>query len=193
MISEEWCIDILYEVLRQKAHLSIRNNSYSEALEEDDIVLLEKYVPILFNTYSKLEKLENVISEFVKLCYLYRREFYNSLISVEDGKVTTIREMTQIFYDNSPIPNKKKTRDMQIESFKKHLNAIYSFLGGSRFGTAKGKEFKKQLQEVCDNVDEYIPKRTKVTISTKPIKDYLLSLNLKGKSLTIGEFIKAIK
>jgi len=192
MISDGLCTDILQEVLREKAHLSINDKSYNEAFEEVDIVPLEKYVPILFNTYSKFEKLENVISEFVKLYYLYRREFYNSIIT-EDGKVITIRKLTQIFYDNSPIPNKNKTRDIEIESFKKHLNAIYSFLGGSRFGTVKGHEFKKQLQEVCANADEYIPKRTKVTISTKPIKDYLLSLNLKDKSLTIDEFIKAIK
>ena len=192
MISEEVCTDILYEVLRKKAHLSITNSSYNEAFEEADIVPLEKYVPILFNTYSKFEKLENVISEFIKLYYLYRREFYNN-ITAEDGTVITLRKLEQIFYDNSPIPNKKKTRDIEIESFRKHLNTIYSFLGGSRFGTAKGQEFKKQLQEVCDNADEYIPKRTKVTISTKPIKDYLISLDLKGKSLMIDEFIKAIK
>lgn len=194
MISDEYIIDTInYQVLQQKAHLTINNILYSDRLEIGDIELLEKYAPRLFNTYKNIEELEDVLSEFVKLYYLYRREFYNSLTAVEDGKKTTLSQLEQIFYDNSPIPNKKKTRDKQIESFKKHLNMVYNFLGGSRFGTEKGNKFKKQLKEICDNADEYIPKRTKVTTSTKPIKDYLLSLKLIGKSSTIDEFIKKLE
>jgi len=193
MISDEYIKDTLnYQVLTQKAHLSINNNSYSEKLATEDKDLLEEYAPKLFNTYENIKELENVLSEFVKLYYLYRREFYNC-IKIEDSKIVTLKQLEQMFYDNSPIPYKKETRDKKIESFKTHLNTLYNFLGGSRFGTEKGNKFKKQLQEIYDNADEYIPKRTKVTISTKPIKDYLLSLNLKNKSSTIHEFINTIK
>jgi len=191
MISDEDCIetmryDIMYEP-RDKEKMP--NTTYEDWLKPFEIDLFEEYAPKLFNTYSKPKQLKKVMIELIELYIFYKQNRPNP----EKDEGLSGNQITQLAYKLSPIPSKNKGYVKQIEDFRKHLLAIYKFMGGKNYGTAKGNEFKKQLQEVCANADKYVPKAPKIIVSKKPIKDYLLSLNLKGKSSIIDEFIKAIK
>ena len=190
MISDEECIDTMrYDIMQGlKDKEKMPNTTYEDLLNSFEIDLFEEYAPKLFNTYSKPKELKKAMIRLIEL-YI----FYENNKPRYEKDVLSINQVEQIVYKRSPIPSKNKKYEEQIEAFKNHIIAMCKFMGGKSYGTEKGKILKEQLQKVYDNADKYIPKTPIITISKKPIKDYLLSLKLEGKSKEISNFIKAIK
>jgi hypothetical protein len=164
------------------------NREYGSYLSGSEKDLLEKYVPILFNTYNHDDSLSNVIIELLELYIQFRTNKPNP----KEG-VISANQLEAMFYDDSPIPNKNKTRNEQVEGFKTHIEGLLKYLGGDNFGTEKGNKLKKILRESFNTPNEYIPQRRDTRVSKKEIELFLYSLKLENKSLQIQEFITEIK
>ena len=187
MISDEMCEDTMIRDVFFKPASEKNNVELSRYLTDNEMTLFEKYAPKLFNTFSKPDMLEDAMTELVKL-YLY----YKHNKSNPRDRVISIHQFSQETYDNSPIPNKNKSREKQVDSFKTNLEAICKYLGGLNYGTEKGNELKPLLKDAYENPDKYVPKRDITTHTTTPIKRYLKSLKLENKNHIISEFIKEL-
>ena len=185
MISDEECRDtMIYDVF---SFLKKKSYSIGDLLEENEKDLFEEYAPRLFNSYTKGSKLKE---DMLKLVELYIDYTFNKA-NPKKGAISP-RQFKQEVYNQSPIPNKNKSYEYQVEELKKHLEYVYNYLGGKCYNTKYSKDFKEQLLEVCNNPKKYLPKRPTIKSSKKPIKDFLISLKLNGKTIEINNFIKAI-
>jgi len=150
-------------------------------LIQRDKDLLEEYAPKLFNTYQGIYELEDIMIEWATLLHNYRSEYGNKKIIHNMGGKQIVPTYA------------KKSKDEKAIILKNRVEDILKLLS-TNFSTKEHiTEFKTMLKKVHANPDEYFTFKPKYQILKQPIKDYLLSLNLKGKSLTINEFIKTIK
>ena len=193
IFSDEYIIDTLYhQVLHSKKPFEngfphqgkrIFKNMYTldDALREKDIELLEEYAPRLFNTYKGEYELEDIMIEWATLLHNYRTEHRNkNIIHSMGGK--------QI------IPTyAKKSKDEKVTILKKRVEDILKLLS-TNFSTKEHiSEFTDILKKVYANPDDYFTYKPKYQIKKQPIKDFLISLELKGKSKEINDFMKAME
>ena len=193
MISDEEIKDIFnWQVLHSKkpfenGFLSNGKMVFKNVFTLDDHLiqrdkdLLEEYAPKLFNTYQGIYELEDIMIEWATLLHNYRSEYGNKKIIHNMGGKQIVPTYA------------KKSKDEKAIILKNRVEDILKLLS-TNFSTKEHiTEFKTMLKKVHANPDEYFTFKPKYQILKQPIKDYLLSLNLKGKSLTINEFIKTIK
>ena len=152
-----------------------------DTLSEKNKSLLEEYAPKLFNTYEGKYKLEDIMIEWATIFHNYHL-------------VNTEKNIIHNMGGKQKIPTyAKKSKNEKITILKNRVEDILKLLS-TNFSTKEHiSEFTDILKKVHANPDDYFTYKPKYQIKKKPIKDYLLSLNLKGKSSIIDEFIKAIK
>ena len=146
------------------------------------LYLLEDYAPKLFTIVPNIYDLHQVMLEWAVLSYNYIH-----------NKNSLPLNMKKTIKAKFPKLRNKKNPDEKIELFKNNLNSIFNAIGGEAVNTVKGAELTKHLRDAYLNPDEYIP--TKPTIeepSAEPIREYLVSLQLEGKSKLIDEYIKGL-
>ena len=150
-------------------------------LTEKDKTLLEEYAPKLFNTYEDTEKLEEVMIEWATLFHNYRQ------VGVEK---TFIHNME----GEQVVPAyAKKSLDEKTILLKNRVEDILKLLSTNFATNEHITEFTDILKKVHVNPDKYFTFKPKYQILKQSIKDWLISLKLKGKSKEINDFIKAIK
>ena len=153
-----------------------------EILTNEKKLFLEEYAPLLFTIVPDIYDLEKVMLEWATLVHNYSHSKNNFGVSIQ-------RQIKARF----PKLRENKKPSEKIELFKNNLKSIYDATGGNAVATKKGKELKKMLEDACRNPNDYFP--TKPTIekpSKEPIEEYLISLQLEGKSPIITQFIKEL-
>ncbi len=154
-----------------------------EALGEDDVILLEEYLPKLFNTIIEPDKnLGNAIYTLVVLIRSYR---YAEMERKVFEKQFDIYKKTK--------DEKGDGRDKKIEQLREKIKDIIGLSGNK---TPQGAVISPQmrdniipaLEELYNNPNKYMLKNPKYIISKTPILTYLESLRLLKKSDTIKEF-----
>ena len=192
MFSDEYIKDTFcYQVLYSKKPFEdgclsngkrIFKNLYTldDTLSDKDKSLLEEYAPKLFNTYQGIYKLEDIMIEWATLLHNYRSEHANKkMIYNMSGK------------QKNPT-YAKKSKDEKATILKSRVGDILKLLS-TNFSTKEHiTEFTDILKKVYANPDDYFTFKPKYQILKQPIKDYLISLDLKGKSKEISDFMKAI-
>lgn len=190
MISDEICRDTFcYDVLNDKAPFSkgILSNgarvyqnvfTLNDMLSESDKSLLEDYAPKLFNTYSELTNLHNAMLEWATLVHNYRNTNYEkSIIHGMQGKQKIPR------YEKKSLEEKQKV-------FKNRIKDILKLMS-TNFSTNENiKELTDILKQAHETPERYFNSKPKYKITKQPIRDYLTSLELEGKSKKIIEFLK---
>lgn len=150
-------------------------------LIEKDKILLEEYAPKLFNTYEDTEKLEEVMIEWATLLHNYRQ------VGVEKTLIYNM-EGEQV------VPAyAKKSLDEKTTVLKNRVEDILKLLSTNFATNEHITEFTDILKKVHGNPNKYFTFKPKYQILKQPIKDWLISLKLNGKSKEINDFIKAIK
>jgi len=179
MLSDDEIRDIFrWQVLQNKEKFEV--GSFDDWLEQEDKDLLEEYAPKLFNTYKNIEKLENIMIEWAILLFNYRHEHIGkNIIHGMGGK--------------QKIPTyAKKSKDEKITILKSRVEDILKLLS-TNFSTKEHIiEFTDILKKVHATPDDYFTYKPKIPIKKQPIKDYLIGLELKGKTKEINDFIKSI-
>ena len=160
----------------------IFKNMYTldDTLSEKNKSLLEEYAPKLFNTYEGEYELEDIMIEWATLFHNYHQ-------------VNTEKNIIHSMGGKQKIPTySKKSKDEKVTILKKRVEDILKLLS-TNFSTKEHIiEFTDILKKVHANPDDYFTYKPKYQIKKKPIKDFLISLGLKGKSKEINDFIKAI-
>lgn len=150
-------------------------------LIEKDKILLEEYALKLFNTYEDTEKLEEVMIEWATLLHNYRQ------VGVEKTLIYNM-EGEQV------VPAyAKKSLDEKTTVLKNRVEDILKLLSTNFATNEHITEFTDILKKVHGNPNKYFTFKPKYQILKQPIKDWLISLKLNGKSKEINDFIKAIK
>jgi len=177
---------------------------FRSALTENDISLLTKYAPLLFNT-STSKNVKQDMYALVKLVWKYR------LHRSPNFGVNYVIDNSLNHYQNW----EKEKRKQRIEkTLIDSLKTALKIMGGNTIstnhninyndeeneiienkdGSPSAHQVKKILQMVIDNPNDYIPTEPpKPKADKKTIEEYLISLKLKGKSSDIEAFTEAIK
>ena len=170
---DEACINAMDDALLDG------DNCMEKKLPEEFVEILVEYAPILFNTLPREHNLYDTSFRLLELLYEYTGELSASLVA--QG------------YRDLNTTHKKKSDDARVEAFISNIEKVLSMSGGGLAMNEKGIELKRVLEDALEDPEGYILPRLKVsTATTKPIRDYLYSLNLTGKTKHIEAFIRKI-
>ena len=174
-----------------KASLEVLYKKGYYEFTKDDKALLTKYAQI-FDTLPRPVELFKVMFELVKLVGFYRSD------KVFNTTMQKLNEQNSVHNIARRMNEKQKTRE---ESLKTHIDAILDYIGHKdRMVNPKGKEeernrLRHELKKAYDKPSNYIitGKTPTIKASKEPIRDYLNSLKLPGKTNVIKSFIKEIE
>jgi len=146
------------------------------------LILLEEYAPKLFTIVPNEYELHKVMLNWGVMSHNYIHSKNNFGLSIQK----------QIL-NNLPTLRSNKSPEEKLGIFKNNIISLYKATGGNAVATKKGKELKKMLKDAFLNPEDYIPKKPTIREpSIEPIKDYLKSLGLDGKSELIEQFSCAL-
>ena len=146
------------------------------------LYFLEDNSPNLFTVVPAIYDLHQVMLECAILSYNYIH-----------NKNSLPLNMKKTIKAKFPKLRNKQGQDKKIERFKNNLNSIFNAVGGEAVNTTKGAELTKLLRDAYLNPEEYIPASPTIEEpSTEPIREYLVSLQLEGKSKLIDEYIRGL-
>lgn len=148
-----------------------------------DIKLLDDFTPKLFDTYDGDAPIKDILREHIEILYQFR------MIHSSHCLHNSLR------YEIAPKLGKKKSREENIDSFKKKIQDIFDLMGGDTYPRTKDINiFIQELQKAYSNADMYMPsEKIKTPRLINGIKDWLTSLNLTNKTDIIKEYTKSIK
>lgn len=172
---------------RETKHLRGYESFYLNDLSQEDVEIMEKYVPELFNTFRQETSLDEVKDYILELHYLVidlRRDYKNNhfILGFENAR--------KKYMEN-------ESKEHKIEKIKEKVKELYNLLGCNISSSPRHEELGNILHKVHENIEFYIPAKQSHTIKTSnsldKIKNFLNTLDLKDKKQIISDFCNELK
>ena len=160
---------------------------YLNDLSQEDVEIMGKYVPELFNAFKQETTLDEVKDYILELHYLVidlRRDYQNKhfILGFEHARKK---------YMESDSKEKK------VEKIKEKVKELYNLLGCNISSSPRHEELGNILHKVHKNIELYIPAKQshiiKTSNSLEKIKNFLNTLDLKDKKQIISNFCNELK
>ena len=160
---------------------------YLGELSQEDIKIIEKYIPKLFNTFKKEIKKEEVQQYILHLHHLVieLRGDYN-------------RKNHDLLYEKARKKYMESdSQEKKVKKIKEKVKELYNLLGCNISSSPRHEELGEMLYKVYNDIELYIPKKQSHTIKTfyglDKIKNFLNTLYLKDKKQIINNFCNELK
>ncbi len=180
---DEACTEMMHNILWDDDPLHEELNQFSPFMNNDDMDLLIKFAPKLFNTFGcKDDKI--LIHVMTALCS-HIRGFRNGTVGFK-------------FVDKKGLKLKNQSFSVKEKALRTHATAILEILGNpSKYGDidylTKNYEIFMGLKKMIDNPKDFFSIEIKPRSASKTyIKKFLQELKLPCKTSIIDEFINEL-
>lgn len=149
-----------------------------ESLSPEDINLLDDMVIELFDTLDRQEDLFNILCTLGLKIWRYRID----------------QNSNPIIDSFQPKRYTEKSYENKMQTFQKRIDDVLSLMGHRMtLKTQEASELMTALEKAYNSPQDYIGMAIMKEGNTKhPVKEYLKSLKIEGKSQVIKEFIKLL-